>query len=269
MTLVWMCAVLLLAPLSLGFSKPTSGRGKSGAGGKRGPVARLAELWDTRDQADHAETLVRECEKLLAKDPDHYEAHWQIARACWWISDRSSDSEVKQDFGLKGSEHGEKAVALNPDGVEGYTWCAAALGEYGLGINIVKALLKGLDGKFRKHCQAAIEIDSAYDGGAPLRAMGRFYAKLPFPKQDLRRSRELLEEAVKIAPERGLSRLYLVDTLLALGRPEEAVPHLESVLKGKCCAAEKADRDYFIARALELCKGVPGGDALIRKYGKK
>lgn len=256
----------VLLPLAAAFAKPT-GKGRKPAG-KSGDARTLTKLWDERDTPGNAEKLIAECEKILAAEAGNYDAHWRIARTCWWIADRSPDGAVKKEFGQRGYEHGEQAVALNPNGVEGYTWYAAALGEYGLGISIVKALFQGLDGKFRKYCQQAIEIDPAHDGAAPLRAMGRFYAKLPFPKQDLRRSRELLEEAIKLAPERFLSRLYLAETLVALGRPEEALPQLEWVLKSKASPDERADRARYVEQALEICQGVPGGDALARKYRK-
>ncbi len=245
------------------MSKP-SGKDKKPAA-KTGPLARL---WNERDRDGMTEKLIAEGGKLLEKSPQDYEVRWQLARAEWWLADRSKDSEGKRIHGQRGYEHGEKAVAINPDGVEGYTWYAAALGEYGLGISIIKALFQGLDGKFRKQCQQAIEIDAGYDGGAPLRAMGRLYAKLPFPKQDLRRSRELLEEASKLAPERFLTRIYLAETMIALGRPQEALPHLKVVFKNKPCAEDKADHAHLLALAAEVAKSVPGGEELLEKSKK-
>jgi tetratricopeptide (TPR) repeat protein len=244
-------------------SKPAGKGKKSGTGSSV-----FAKLWNERDRDGGIEKLIAEAEKAAEKDPENYEAEWQIARAAWWVADRSGDSEVKRRLGQKGYEHGARAIAINPDGVEGYTWFAAALGEYGLGISIVKALFQGLDGKFRKHCQQAIEIDAAYDGGAPLRAMGRFFAKLPFPKQDLRRSRELLEEAVKLAPERFLTRLYLAETLVALRKAEDALPHLETVLRNKPCAEDKADHEHYLSVAAEIARSVPGADALAKSPRK-
>ncbi len=269
-------AALVLLPLAASFAKST-GKGakdsaKSAKGAKpskSGLGKEIVALWDARDKGENSPKLVSALEKRVAADPEDFEAQWWLARACWWIADRSADADGKRNYGEKGVQHGEKAVALAPDRVEGYLWYSAALGEYGLGISIMRALLQGLDGKFRKHCQQAIEIDPGYDGGGPLRAMGRFYAKLPFPKQDLKRSRELLEEAVKLAPERSLTRLYLAETLVALGKPAEALSHLEHLFKMKPVAEERADHGHNVQLALNLCKEIPGGDELARKHSKK
>lgn len=269
-------AALVLLPLLASFAKQTGKGGKEPAKGAKGSKAaksglgkEIVALWEERDKSDNAERLVAALEKRVAEDPEDFEARWWLARAAWWIADRSNDTEVKRTFGEKGYQQGEKAVTLQPDRVEGYLWYAAALGEYGLGISIMRALLQGLDGKFRKYCQQAIEIDPAHDGAGPLRAMGRFFAKLPFPKQDLKRSRELLEEAVKLAPERFLTRLYLAECLIALGKPAEALPHLAVVLEKKPVAEERADYARNLQVAVDLCKETPGGDELAKKYKRK
>ena len=212
-------------------------------------LSALDKLWKARDEKGNAEKLIAGLEEVLAAEPKSYEALWKLARACWWLADMSEDTSKKKALGEKGKEAGKKAWQLEEGSVEGHMWYAAALGEYGLGISIAKAIWQGLDGDFRKHAERAIAIDKAYDGAAPLRALGRFYAKLPWPKQDLKRSEQLLREGIETAPERLFTRLYLADTLDALGRKDEAKKELDALLKLKAKPDEAADEDEYKRRA--------------------
>lgn len=221
------------------MAKATSGKG----------LAALDKLWKARDEKGNVEKLIAGLEEALVADPKSYEALWKLARACWWLSDMTEDTSKKKTLGEKGKEAGKKAWQIEEGSVEGHMWYAAALGEYGLGISIAKALWQGLDSDFRKHAERAIAIDKGYDGAAPLRALGRFYSKLPWPKQDLKKSEQLLREAIETAPERLLTRLYLADTLDALGRKDEARKEIEALLKLKAKPDEAADEDEYKKRA--------------------
>lgn len=221
------------------MAKAASGKG----------LGALDKLWKARDEKGNPERLIEGLEEAILADPKGYEAHWKLARACWWLSDMAEDTGRKKALGEKGREAGKKAWQIEEGAVEGHIWYAAALGEYGLGISIAKAIWQGLDGDFRKHAERAIAIDKAYDGAAPLRALGRFYAKLPWPKQDLKKSEQLLREAIDVAPERLLTRLYLADTLDAVGRRDEAKKELDVLLKLKAKPDEAADQDEYKRRA--------------------
>ncbi len=212
-------------------------------------MSALDKLWKARDEKGNAERLIEGLEEAVAADPKSYDALWKLARACWWLSDMTEDTSKKKLLGEKGKEAGKKAWQVEEGSVEGHIWYAAALGEFGLGISIAKAIWQGLDSDFRKHAERAIAIDKAYDGAAPLRALGRFYSKLPWPKQDLKKSEQLLREGIEVAPERLFTRLYLADTLDALGRKDEAKKELDALLKMKAKPDEAADEDEYKKRA--------------------
>ncbi|MBI5367551.1 MAG: tetratricopeptide repeat protein [Planctomycetes bacterium] len=234
------CALPLVG-LGLGFAKATSGGG--GGAGKK--LAAIDKLWAKRDGAGVPEKVIAECEALLADDPAGFEANWRIARAAWWLANRSAEERTKETWGAKGIKHGEAAFKAAPDAVEGHLWYACALGEYGLGISILKALARGLDSDFRSHAERAIELDKTCELGAPLRALGRFFARLPWPKRDLKKAEALLRQALVAAPKSLLSRLFLAETLLDLGRSQDALPVLEEVMKQKPDADETADAGWI------------------------
>ena len=67
-------SLMTVSVLYLNFAK---------AGGGKGGAA-IEKLWQKRDEDGNAEKLVEELAKLAAAEPKNYDAHWQLARACWW-----------------------------------------------------------------------------------------------------------------------------------------------------------------------------------------
>jgi len=111
---------------------------------------------------------------------------------------------------------------------------------YSLGISILKALAEGLEGEFRKHCEASYKIDKTYEGGAPAREFGRFWFKLPWPKRNLKKSLRLLQEAVALGPKRVMNHLFLGETLMAIGKKADGRKEVERVLSSEELDPEEA-----------------------------
>lgn len=189
--------------------------------------------WKQRGKKGEFEKVISACEKVLEKKPQDYEALWRLARAYWWKADATEDTDVKTEAGAQGMEYGEQAVEADEDRVEGHFWHACCIGEYAQGISIVKALMKGLDGTFRRHAEASIELDEAFEGGGPHRALGRYYMKLPWPKRKLKKSLEHLREAVELGPKRAMNLWFLGETLAAMGDEEEAEEFLKKAVRLK------------------------------------
>lgn len=215
----------------------------------------LDKLWQDRAKKGSAEKLLKALDDGLAKKPDDYDLLWQRARLGWWLAENSERGPEKTKAADAGLTAGRQATKVKADGVEGRFWVVAALGEYAKGISIVKALLEGLDGDWRKHCGRAIELDETFEGGGPHRAMGRYYFSLPWPKRDLKKSLEHLEKAVKLGPKRVMNQLFLADTLAALGRKDEARKQLEAIRKQKSDdPAEKPDAGRYREAAERLAR---------------
>ena len=62
------------------------------------------------------------------------------------------------------------------------------MGNYALGIGMLRALREGLEGKFKDRLSRAEKIDRSFQGGAIQTAWGRFWYELPWPKRDARKS---------------------------------------------------------------------------------
>jgi tetratricopeptide (TPR) repeat protein len=73
--------------------------------------------------------------KALEANPNSYEAAWKAARSYRYFADESKKKNTQnwkavcKEYGKLGMKYGEKAIALNQNGVEGNTWYGFSVGE--------------------------------------------------------------------------------------------------------------------------------------------
>ena len=130
-------------------------------------IARADADWPTRDQPGKLEAMRASLEAAERAAPDDYGVLWRLSRLYFWLSDDPalSDDE-KSKLGKKGWELGDRATAANPKGVEGWFYAAGGMGNYSLGIGILKALGEGIEGKFKDRLSRAEKFDPKFfDGG--------------------------------------------------------------------------------------------------------
>ena len=195
---------------------------------------------------------IEKYEAALADGADEFDVQWRIARAYFWWSDWQGDNATKKRLGKKGMTAGAKAIELKPDRVEGHYFYALCVGEYSLGISIIKAITQGMEKKFKKSAEKAASIELDFDGGGPLNALGRFYYELPWPKRNLKKSRDLLTKNLKSVPDSARTRVYLAETLIALKDKKGAKEQLDYVLANEPQAINKADGNRYKKRAEAL-----------------
>jgi tetratricopeptide (TPR) repeat protein len=133
-------------------------------------------------------------------------------------------------LGVTARKYADKAVEINPEGVEGQYYNSMGIATYAFGKSIVKALLEGLGTKYQEHLDKAISVNKDYQDGILYTAYGRYWYKLPWPKKSLKKSLASLITAEKYNPENMMALDYLGDTLFAEGKKEEAVISWEKVL---------------------------------------
>lgn len=207
-----------------------------------------------RDQAKSAadyDPLIKLLKDADSNRPNTYELAWHAARALSekadilyvsYLSENYSKREIEDigdilssdddlensqekillDLGTEARHYADKAVKLNPDGVEGQYYNALSISMYSLGKSIMSALLEGLSGKLEDALNAAMKVNRTFDYGACLRIYGRYYFVLPWPKRDLDKSEEYLKETVQAAPNSMRGHLFFGDTLWKLGKKQEA-----------------------------------------------
>jgi tetratricopeptide (TPR) repeat protein len=213
-----------------GPAGPTDGAPPAGAGAPPG-AERFAEADAAYARRDDPGETDRIKELLTASEraaPDDYEVLWRLARLYAWISDDPAIADKeKSRLGKIGWEIAERAAAANPARVEGWHYAAVNMGNYSLGIGILRALGQGIEGKFKDRLSRAEKIDPAFSSGGIPTAWGRFWFKLPWPKYDAGKSEKALQAALRMNPDNVRARVYLADLYEEEGHKPEARELLE------------------------------------------
>lgn len=160
---------------------------------------------------------------------DTYEFFWRLARANFFLGQEAHTTQVGEHCFQDGIKAGNLAIAQEPKSVEGHFW---------LGVNL--ALLLSIQRhranfrsaiRTRPTLKRALEIDSAYHDAGALRVLGRLDHKLPFLFGSNRRARDYYEQALAIAPNNSVTRIYLAELLLDMKEVEAAQEQLVQILE--------------------------------------
>jgi tetratricopeptide (TPR) repeat protein len=166
--------------------------------------------------------------KAFEANPSGYEAAWKTARSYRRYADQSERKNapnwkaICKEYGKLAMNYGEKAIALNPNGVEGYYWHGVSVGNYTEAVDVFNALTEDLKDKTQRSLEKAYQLNKMYDDGGPMIALGRFWYVVPWPMQDKKRSLKYLREYQKSFPDNARGQIYLAETLIADGEKDEA-----------------------------------------------
>ncbi len=220
---MWMLTAALLA---LAAGDPPAEPSAAEAGQK------VEQLWKRRDDPEAMIEARQILDRALAHDPEDYGLLWRSAAWYFWKSD---DPELPADertkMGKEGWAVAEKAVARRPEDAAGHFWAATTMGNYSLGIGVLRAITQRIEGKFRAQISAAEKLDPTYGQGAIPNAWGRYWASLPWPKRDRDKAAQYYRKALEINPHNLRTRVYLAELELSQDRPAEAKKWLDQVLQ--------------------------------------
>jgi tetratricopeptide (TPR) repeat protein len=193
-------------------------------------LARIDQLHTRRDDRAAFSEEQALVQQTLARAPQDFAVLWRAARWYFWYADDPGQSnEVRSRAGKDGWDLAERAIVANPNRVEGYYFAAVCMGNYALGLGVVKALSQGMEGKFRARLGRAAQLDPKYEHGAIEVAWGRFYDKLPWPKRDRDQAEAHLRRAIEMNPMNLRARVFLASTYFDQGRYVEAKRMLDEV----------------------------------------
>jgi tetratricopeptide (TPR) repeat protein len=197
------------------------------------------------------ENALTALDKAVKLDPKSYEAAWKAARAAGWLADDLYDDKTKRaHFSGRGIDYAKAAIDLNPKGVEGHYYSGINLG--------LSATTKTIGAKFmvpsvRDAAKKATQIDSCFDKGGPPRLLGSLYAEAPsWPASigDPDKGVELVEQAVKCAPDYPLNDLRLGAALVKAEKYDEAKKEFQKVID----AQPRPDDAHFLPKWKNLAK---------------
>ena len=193
--------------------------------------------------------------KAVEQHPDDYEAAWKCARAHREYADKAKKKGIKgwedicAKYGKAGMQYAQKAIELKPERPDGHYYYGLNVGIYSDGVSIFTALKEGLKDKTQKSFEKTYEINKMYKDGGPMLSLGRFWAVLPWPLRDRKKSLAYYREyqETKFFATNTEAQLFLAELLIQIGGEEnetEAKPYVENGLK--------SDDPYFSFWAKQL-----------------
>jgi hypothetical protein len=195
-----------------------------------GVVARLDALHLRRDDRAALAEARRLADGAVAAAPTDYAVLWRTARERFTESDVPSRSDDERSrLGKEAYDLAQRAIAANPNAVEGYYWAALGIGSYAQGMGILRALANGIEGKFKQPLERATAIDVRYDHGSIPVVWAAYYLELPWPKRDREKAAAELKRALAINPANLRARLYQARIAADEDHPAEAKALLAAI----------------------------------------
>jgi tetratricopeptide (TPR) repeat protein len=193
--------------------------------------------------------------KAVEQQPDDYEAAWKSARAHREYADKAKKKgvegwkEICAQYGKAGMQYAQKAIELKPGRPDGHYYYGLNVGIYSDGVSIFTALKEGLKDKTQTSFEKTYEINKMYKEGGPMLSLGRFWAVLPWPLRDRKKSLAYYREYQETPyfATNTEAQLFLAELLIQMGGDEtkaEASGLLETALK--------SDDPYFKDWATQL-----------------
>ena len=164
----------------------------------------------------------------LAKDPKDFESAWKLARARYWLG-RHAEENKRKAYLESGIAAGRAAIAIAPNKPEGHFWVAANMGALAESFGLRHGLK--YRGDIKEALLTVLRLDPAYQQGSADRGLGRWYYKVPrlFGGND-KKSEEHLRKSLTYNPNSIASLFYLAETLIDLGKKDEARLALQKLL---------------------------------------
>lgn len=193
--------------------------------------------------------------KAVEQQPDDYEAAWKCARAHREYADKAKKKSLEgwedicAKYGKAGMQYAQKAIDLKPERPDGHYYYGLNVGIYSDGVSIFTALKEGLKDKTQKSFEKTYEINKMYKDGGPMLSLGRFWAVLPWPLRDRKKSLAYYREYqdTKFFATNTEAQLFLAELLIQIGGDQnktEAKNYVENGLK--------SDDPYFSDWAKQL-----------------
>ena len=194
-------------------------------------------------------------ETLLAQHPDDFDLNWKCARAYREYGETAKKQAVEDwkhicaETGKKGMAYAGKARAIRPDHPAGHYYYGLCVGIYSDGTSILTALKEGLKDKTQRSFEKAYELDKMYQEAGSILALGRFWAVLPWPLYNKKKSLAYYREyqQTPFFQQRAEGKVYLAELLIAIGGEANQM-EAKQILE----AAIKTDDLYYKAWAQRL-----------------
>ena len=167
------------------------------------------------------------------------------------------NEDQKKDVYDKGRNLGEKMIDRYPDSVPIKFWYAANIGRWADVHSFMRAATSGISKKLRRICKNIIKKNPNYQDGGGYRILAQVHFYSPsipivmgWPSKD--KALELVEKALKIAPENPTNKMLYANILLEFDRKEEGKELLHEIRRMTPRASHKIEDRYVKYRSQKL-----------------
>jgi hypothetical protein len=197
-------------------------------------IAEADAAFKVRDEPGKMAATLAALQRAEKIAPNDYEVLWRLAQYYYWLADDPQISnEEKARLGKITWDYGDRASQANPARVEGWFFGSAGVGNYALGISIVKALFDGMESKYLDRLKKAQEADPSFYQHGAFVSWGRYYYELPWPKYDGEKSEMWYRKALRQSPKNLRAKVYLAELYAKEDHPAEARKLLDAVLAAR------------------------------------
>jgi tetratricopeptide (TPR) repeat protein len=191
-------------------------------------IAEAETLYEGREDIQKARVAVASLRQARIADYGNYEAAWKLARAAFYVGDRTDSDSERDDLFREGTEAGKAAVQLQPDKPEGHFWLGANYG--GAAAHSTIANLSSFQ-DIKREMEAVLKIEEGYQGYSAYLGLGRLYLQAPrILGGDTAKAIEYLEKGIKLNPNHGLMRFHLAEAYESSNRDAEAKKQIEALM---------------------------------------
>lgn len=194
-------------------------------------AARISEadtLYEGREDLQKARVAVASLRQARTADYGSYEAAWKLARASFYVADRTDNDSERDDLFREGTEAGKAAIQLQPDKPEGHFWLGANYG--GSAAHSTIANLSSFQ-DIKREMEAVLKIDESYQGYSAYLGLGRLYLQAPTVLGgNTDKAIEYLQKGIKFNPNHALMRFHLAEAYESNNREAEAKKQIEALM---------------------------------------
>jgi len=207
-------------------SGPMVDRGDAKMAAER--IAEAEALYEGREDLNKARVAVASLRQARTADYGNYEAAWKLARASFYVGDRTDIKSERDDLFREGTEAGKAAVQLQPDKPDGHFWLGANYG--GAAEHSTIANLSSFQ-DIKREMEAVLKLDESYHGYSAYLGLGRLYLQAPrLLGGDSQKATDYLEKGIKLNPNHSLMRFHLAEAYQENNRDAEAKKQIEALV---------------------------------------
>jgi len=237
---------------------PSAAASGAAVGDDAAALARLDWLYQRRDDPATFAEAHRLAGAAITKAPSSYEVLWRAARETFSETDQPNRSaDERSRLGKAAYDLALRAIAANPNRVEGHYWATLGIGRHAETMGVMRALANGIEGKFTGPLERATALDVRYDHGNIPVVWAAYYLELPWPKRDRAKAAAKLRQALEINPASLRARLYQARLALSEDHPAEARALLDGIAAARVGRYDPPEERAVKKEAAELAATVP------------